>query len=34
MTPVLKVTGVSVSFGGVHAVVDVDLEVGPGGWSA
>ena len=30
MTPVLKATGVSVSFGGVHAVVDVDLEVGPG----
>jgi branched-chain amino acid transport system ATP-binding protein len=28
MTPVLKATGVSVSFGGVHAVVDVDLEVG------
>lgn len=30
MTPVLKATGVSVSFGGVHAVVDVDLEVGEG----
>jgi branched-chain amino acid transport system ATP-binding protein len=30
MTPVLKATGVSVSFGGVHAVVDVDLDVGPG----
>ena len=26
----LKARGVSVSFGGVHAVVDVDLEVGPG----
>jgi len=26
-TPVLKATGISVSFGGVHAVVDVDLEV-------
>ena len=30
MTAVLKATGVSVSFGGVAAVVDVDLEVGPG----
>ena len=30
MTAVLKATGVSVSFGGVHAVVDVDLEVGAG----
>jgi branched-chain amino acid transport system ATP-binding protein len=30
MTPVLKATGISVSFGGVHAVVDVDLEVDPG----
>jgi branched-chain amino acid transport system ATP-binding protein len=30
MTPVLRAAGVSVSFGGVHAVVDVDLEVGPG----
>ena len=30
MTPVLKTTGVSVSFGGVRAVVDVNLEVGPG----
>jgi branched-chain amino acid transport system ATP-binding protein len=30
MTPVLKATGISVSFGGVHAVVDVDLEVGEG----
>jgi branched-chain amino acid transport system ATP-binding protein len=29
-TPVLKATDVSVSFGGVHAVVGVDLEVGPG----
>jgi branched-chain amino acid transport system ATP-binding protein len=28
--PVLRATGVSVSFGGVHAVVDVDLEVGEG----
>jgi branched-chain amino acid transport system ATP-binding protein len=28
--PVLKATGVSVSFGGVRAVVDVDLEVGEG----
>jgi branched-chain amino acid transport system ATP-binding protein len=28
MTPVLQATGISVSFGGVHAVVDVDLEVG------
>ena len=26
----LKATGISVSFGGVHAVVDVDLEVGEG----
>jgi branched-chain amino acid transport system ATP-binding protein len=31
VTPVLTATGVSVSFGGVHAVVDVDLEVGEGG---
>ena len=30
MTSVLKATGVSVSFGGVHAVVDVDLEVADG----
>ncbi len=30
MTPVLKASGISVSFGGVHAVVDVDLEVGEG----
>jgi branched-chain amino acid transport system ATP-binding protein len=30
VTGVLKATGVSVSFGGVHAVVDVDLDVGPG----
>jgi len=29
-TPVLDATGVSVSFGGVKAVVDVDLRVGPG----
>src|SRR5262245_15605021 len=29
-TPVLKASGISVSFGGVHAVVDVDLEVGDG----
>ena len=29
-TPVLKATGISVSFGGVRAVVDVDLEVGEG----
>ena len=28
--PVLAARAVSVSFGGVHAVVDVDLEVGPG----
>jgi ABC-type branched-subunit amino acid transport system ATPase component len=27
---ILSATGVSVSFGGVHAVVDVDLEVAPG----
>ena len=30
MTPVLRATGISVSFGGVHAVVDVDLDVGAG----
>jgi len=30
MTPVLKATGTSVRFGGVRAVVDVDLEVGEG----
>ena len=30
MTPVLKATGISVRFGGVHAVVGVDLEVGDG----
>jgi branched-chain amino acid transport system ATP-binding protein len=30
VTPVLQATGVSVSFGGVHAVVDVDLEVEAG----
>ena len=30
MTPVLRATGISVSFGGVHAVVDVDLEVKAG----
>lgn len=30
MTAVLSATGISVSFGGVHAVVDVDLEVGDG----
>jgi branched-chain amino acid transport system ATP-binding protein len=30
MEPVLRATGVSVSFGGVRAVVDVDLEVAPG----
>jgi branched-chain amino acid transport system ATP-binding protein len=30
VTPVLRATGISVSFGGVHAVVDVDLEVGAG----
>ena len=30
MNPVLSATGVSVSFGGVRAVVDVDLQVGPG----
>jgi branched-chain amino acid transport system ATP-binding protein len=30
LTSVLKATGVSVSFGGVHAVVDVDLEVPEG----
>ena len=29
-TSVLIARGISVSFGGVHAVVDVDLEVGPG----
>jgi branched-chain amino acid transport system ATP-binding protein len=30
MPPVLRATGISVSFGGVRAVVDVDLEVGEG----
>ena len=30
MSSVLNAAGVSVSFGGVHAVVDVDLEVAPG----
>ena len=30
MTAVLRAKGVSVSFGGVHAVVGVDLEVGEG----
>jgi branched-chain amino acid transport system ATP-binding protein len=30
MTPVLRATGISVRFGGVRAVVDVDLEVGDG----
>ena len=30
MSPVLSARGVSVSFGGVHAVVDVDLDVEPG----
>jgi branched-chain amino acid transport system ATP-binding protein len=30
VTPVLRSTGISVSFGGVHAVVDVDREVGEG----
>ena len=30
MTNVLSARGVSVSFGGVHAVVDVDLDVEPG----
>jgi len=30
MRPVLRATGISVSFGGVRAVVDVDLEVDPG----
>ena len=30
VTPVLQATGISVSFGGVHAVVDVDLDVGAG----
>ncbi len=30
MTTVLSARGVSVSFGGVHAVVDVDLDVEPG----
>ena len=29
-TPVLQATGISVSFGGVDAVVDVDLDVGEG----
>ena len=30
MTSVLSARGISVSFGGVHAVVDVDLDVEPG----
>jgi len=30
MTPVLDAAGISVDFGGVHAVVDVDLQVGEG----
>jgi branched-chain amino acid transport system ATP-binding protein len=30
MTPVFRAAGISVSFGGVHAVVGVDLEVGDG----
>jgi branched-chain amino acid transport system ATP-binding protein len=30
MTAVLEATGISVSFGGVHAVVEVDLEVAEG----
>jgi branched-chain amino acid transport system ATP-binding protein len=30
MTSILSARNVSVSFGGVHAVVDVDLDVGPG----
>jgi branched-chain amino acid transport system ATP-binding protein len=30
MTPVLSARSISVSFGGVHAVVDVDLDVEPG----
>jgi len=30
MSSVLEATGISVSFGGVHAVVDVDLNVGEG----
>jgi branched-chain amino acid transport system ATP-binding protein len=30
MTPVLRATGISVRFGGVHAVVDVDLDVADG----
>src|SRR5215204_553126 len=30
MNSVLSASGISVSFGGVHAVVDVDIEVAPG----
>ena len=30
MTPMLEAPGVSVSFGGVRALVDVDLKVGRG----